>query len=923
MPSRRRKFSLRRLKLRRLKNPIRFDPSASDAQKGVFEISLALTMASLIIANLPYAQVPVLTEGEYVAAATEFPIDVATLERPSKAGWPYSYYTGHSTGNDASVGNWSLGNLLIDFFVGCFLMSAVGLYFWPRRQHLRRAKRWRRKFAYSIATGVAVAGVLAYFGLLHLQYAADTSAAEKIGERGQVVRMAFLPKVIAPITPEFLSRSRLRIVLAKLDRPDDEMLKLALRQSELRSLRLSDGTYDEARLRDLPNFRYLQDLGVYKHGLASETVESWRACPLLFQVNLADSPIEKEQLEFLAEIPKLSRLSLLGSKASLFSIGSSDLKKSVEELIVSCPTGESATLPLKEWFRLRRVSILSPPGPANNEILRISAPALPQLEAVIVAPNQLIDLTGTDLPVFRGVFPLPTIDFALVDKSNSLDDLTAPRPARPYGSGAWVRNFALFGCDRTASLIFEAKSIGDFAIKDCDGLRELTLLGAGAVANRETPPQPIDQAVRQRLIGSIGEISGPETLRLPGMTLSDLNLAPLTYNVGIDELDLSGAKIDLNSVRTLLKMNGLAALNLTDIPLKPQTFRWINESFLNLNRLTVSPRYAETFEFRNHSALSELRLGEFDEALIKTLSLVNLKQFHTPLKLADDVNAALVSDLPALEGLGIPAPCRCEIDGVPGLKWFASGGANCTDDVVQEVLQASDMERLSIVYPQATLESFAGIKSLRKLKKLNLAGCPIDDKFISSWDLPPSLQALVLDDCLITDQVVTNLMTQIQLEGLSLARTSVTDETMEVVSELKNLSVLGLAGMTIESERLRELASLPRLRHVDLADARLPPDAIDILMGIENLQKLNVSGCEISETDLERLRQAKPDLKLTKETAWDFVHAIPARGETAELHAGFKMPCLIRNRFLVADGQTETTARDESEDQVAVANDTP
>ena len=49
----------------------------------------------------------------------------------------------------------------------------------------------------------------------------------------------------------------------------------------------------------------------------------------------------------------------------------------------------------------------------------------------------------------------------------------------------------------------------------------------------------------------------------------------------------------------------------------------------------------------------------------------------------------------------IPSVCLCEISGVGDLRWFASGGSNCSDPVVEEVLKAESLAKLAIVYPDA------------------------------------------------------------------------------------------------------------------------------------------------------------------------------------------------------------------------------
>ncbi|MEM9644333.1 MAG: hypothetical protein AAF989_05010, partial [Planctomycetota bacterium] len=662
--------SRRRFRLKRLELPFRFDPSASDYQKALFEISLAVGIAVIVILNLPFQQVPVLSEtvsglpsNSVTLPALEFPVDLEALRKPSKAGWPLTFYTGYSITGSSSVSDWSLGYLLIDFLAACGLLTFLGLYFWPRRAHLRRSKRWRRKAAYAVATTAAAFGLIAYLVLLQSQYDADTQASKELSERGSVTRIAMLPKVIAPICPEFIARRRLRIFQVDLEKPDDALAKTALRQEELRSLRLRSGTYDQALLADLSGVRHLQDLSVREHALATNTMSSWPECGLLNQLNLTQSPIEDEALEFLSEIPFLTRLSLLDSGVSLDAIGRSDLGKKLTELIASRPSGEGGIMALNEWFRLQKLALVSlDRNDVNDQVLALTTAELPQLQAVFVDPNQLMDFTGSNLAVFRGLYAADKVDFAEFSERmrrpdlETLDEMLASNaPIK----GAWVRNMTLFSCNNAKSLVFDAKSINTFAIEDCSRLSSLTLLGAQATGDGDTP---IAKETRQALLSSVGEIRGPEMIRFPGMLLSDLDLDPLSYNAGIRELHLNNASIDLPSLKTLQKVNQLQGLDLTGVPISAETLTWLGDTFESLNELTVSEEHATVLALRNHASLSTVRLTSFKDPSITRLGLVNLNQFKTPITVSTDAKEVKVSRVPMLQGLGIPTECVCEIE---------------------------------------------------------------------------------------------------------------------------------------------------------------------------------------------------------------------------------------------------------------------
>ncbi|QDV61827.1 leucine-rich repeat domain-containing protein [Crateriforma conspicua] len=902
---------------RRWKNPIRFDPSASDYQKAAFEIALAVTLALLVILNLPFQHVAVLTEGQYDASAIEFPINVSTLEPPSKAGWPFSFYSGHSFGAQ-SIGKWNLLKLAADFLVGVALMVAVGLYFWPRRQHLRRAKRWKRKATYSVATAAAAIAIFAYFAVLHAHYLSDQSAAKKLRERGQVVQMAFLPRIVAPITPDFLARSRMRIVLASLAKPDDDLLDLALQQNELRSLRLFSGTYDEAKLRRLPTLRYLQDLSVRKHGIAPETLETWANCRILSQINLSDCPVSDDSLRPLSQIERISRLCLLGTDTTYGGIGDvKSLRRRIRELILECPEYGSEIIQVREWSNLRRIALLRRKNGTNPDVLSMSVADCPTLESILVSPRQRISFSARDLSVFRGVYAVDDVDLGKIVRfrgpSGPPEITTAGsdgKPSRPLAP--WVTNTSLFDCDGLESLVLDAKSIGIFTIEKCKDLKYLVLLGSKAGLSRDADVPPIDRDVRQKLLQSLAEFKDPEQVALPGMKLDDVKLEPLTYNVNIKRLDLTGAQIDLASMRTLESMIGLQELNLTAVPLTPKTFAWINHAFASLVRLTISPEAANALAFSDHEHLAEIRIGDFQSMPTQVLGLVRLPRFRTPMLLSDQSREVRIKDVPELGGLGIPNQCECEISGVKGLQWFASGGTNCDDTSVSEVLQADQMKRLAIIRPVAAADSFGGMKQMKLLRQVDITGCPLGDEFLNSWDVPASLNTLVLDECLISDAAIPNLLSCGQLQGLGLAKTDLSESMLQALGRLERLKALGLSGLDLDgideagrpigSPALESFAGLEELRYLDLSECKLPSNAIDVLAKYPALRVVNLRGCGLSEEALQSLRLAKPDLLLDDALeSHDFLRLLHRPDDRDDSVPGYSMPDLDRSQFPARD----------------------
>lgn len=910
-------LNLKMKKFRKLKVPLRFDPAASDYQKYVFEIAIFLVVVALIALNLPFTQVPVLVDGSYSAGETDFPIALEGLTKPVKTGWPMTFYRSHHFGTAATVTIWQFSGLLFDLLAAVAITALVGVFFWPRRARLRRKSRVKSKLVYALVAAGGIACVAAYLGLLATAGSTDEDTADQLREHGDVVRVAFVPQVIASVIPESWAKSRLRIALVDLKDADDRIVQLAVDQPELRSLRLSGSGYSTSSINNIDRLGFLQDVAIKSTILSVADMAGLSNCKLVSTLNLTGTQLgtngAEPELALIAEIPRLAKLSLFESAIPYANIADSPLRKSLTHLILSRPDMESGTLNLNKWYQLRELQLLSRSDKPNPNKLELVVADLPLFNAIRIDPLQRLALSASNVPLLSKINAQSDVHFGAGDHHSNQSGQTpnGMEPTDGESVGVWFETLRLLEADNLTSLTIDGRDVRSISIDDCRSLQSVTILGnaANPLLASDASPAPIEQSTRQRIISALSdEVRKVPQIRLPGMKLDDLQLEPLTYNAGITRLDLTDAQLDLQSMTTLKEMRQLRELNLTGIPLEPQTFVWINETFPKLENLRVSHEFATRVLFENHSMLTGLTLDQYATPKIDALKLVNLKNFATPITVAENARVVNVQDLPSLTGLGVPVACKFTMREVDGLVWFASGGSNCNDDTVNELLNAKDLRSLTMVSPTANAETLAGIHELKSLEELNIAGAGVSDPFFFNWKFPDSLRSLIIDDCPISETGFNSLMLHQNWQSISLARTNVPATALGSLAKQSNLQVIGLAGLTIDSDALSALSNMSALTHLDLHGATLPDGAVNLIQKFVRLKQINLSDCGLTKTDIESIRANLPELEITSsDDSWAFSRSIASKPDTDPSSNGFAIPILRPSMF--ANQEQSLTSR--------------
>lgn len=164
----------------------------------------------------------------------------------------------------------------------------------------------------------------------------------------------------------------------------------------------------------------------------------------------------------------------------------------------------------------------------------------------------------------------------------------------------------------------------------------------------------------------------------------------------------------------------------------------------------------------------------------------------------------------------------------------------------------------------------------------------VDDRKLTENPIgPDSLQSLCLGHTAVSDVGLKRLTPQRKLEWLDLANVPVTraglefirdtrtlrqisfdrcnsigDDVLEWISQNPNLDELDLTATAVTDRGIGYLTGHAKLQTLWVGSTQLSDASVRVLASLPSLARLQCAGTGISESGLQKLRQAKPDLIL-------------------------------------------------------------
>lgn len=205
------------------------------------------------------------------------------------------------------------------------------------------------------------------------------------------------------------------------------------------------------------------------------------------------------------------------------------------------------------------------------------------------------------------------------------------------------------------------------------------------------------------------------------------------------------------------------------------------------------------------------------------------------------------------------------LTGLKSLESIMINGAVLTDDGYQHFTAFPKLKRLSIFHPSRKLEAFNGA-GLAHLKAL------------------PALESLTFAGATAGDEALEAVGQLTQLQSFREWHNTETSDGLKHLAKLKNLKSIRLGQRlpswgkdtppSFDNDSIAILVSMSSLEAIELTEARLNYDAVVHLKDLPNLKTLKISQVDISEADVEKLKQAMPSVEIK----WD-----PLTDEQAEM----------------------------------------
>ncbi len=173
---------------------------------------------------------------------------------------------------------------------------------------------------------------------------------------------------------------------------------------------------------------------------------------------------------------------------------------------------------------------------------------------------------------------------------------------------------------------------------------------------------------------------------------------------------------------------------------------------------------------------------------------------------------------------------------------------------------------LSLIQGEDANDQFAEaldmLPSFTRLGALDLSRTSITNSQTSVLGELTNLKSLTLNGTIVSDATLQHLSPLGQLEALNLVGTKVTNDGLTALTPLRRLKLLDLSGTEVVGG-LEALGPLRELEWLLLRNISLDPEALAPLISplcIPKLRKLSLDNTNLTDHDVQRLRDARPQL---------------------------------------------------------------
>lgn len=176
-------------------------------------------------------------------------------------------------------------------------------------------------------------------------------------------------------------------------------------------------------------------------------------------------------------------------------------------------------------------------------------------------------------------------------------------------------------------------------------------------------------------------------------------------------------------------------------------------------------------------------------------------------------------------------------------------------------LRPGDLYRLRMHNIPATPESFTTVGNLKGLVELDVGSTDASDKSLEEISKITTLQSLEMSRCLIQGKSFSSLKALVKLRELDLSSNRLSKNSIQIlIQSAPQLTSLDLSDTELTDNDIIQICTLKHLQILDVSRNRLVTDrAIDSLLKLKNLKRLNVKKTSLSTAGVDRIRSRIPN----------------------------------------------------------------
>lgn len=779
----------------------------------------------------------------------EFPMlaGEASDQMPTMSGWPLRYHVQIDHEDTVELRYWSWARLLGNVVIG--LACVAGILFLARMRSTaidRSSDPLRTKKRFEI--GFAI-GVVALPGLLLAPTAIKSYGQKRLikqmSRRGNVFHSAWLPQPLADQMPSGFVRLISRIRSVQVNNPDDSLVAQIVDLNELTQLDSVSGTFDAALLNRLSGHPHFTKLTLARHQIGEAEFDAIDRLPWLRNISLVQSRIDPTQYARFRSIDGLESVNLALTNLPLCEIGKPTWSASVHTVMLSRPLeGETGSLTIEGWPKLKSLTIMPSDRGPNQAELRIKLVDLPELDRFSIDRLQMHALDFKNLPrLVRISHDASPINFP------SSDGMWLP-------ALGWYSELVLEDLPGLTRLNCFARDLTKFRLRSIPNLQELQLGSYLSSSFGGSLTQPVDVDRCRQWIAEIGQMAGPKRLVLSALPLSESDLQSIAANAGIRELQLDGTGIKFDDIQPLASMHHLTSINLGECEIQDDQMDWFLDQFPNLETLKINGGRMRTMHLEgNQNGGNRLRQIEVSRLQnIESLRIIDHPQLAASLRIEHPIQDLVLQNTRGLKGLVMtePWPANASVSGMRDLRWFAAGGRNVDDNMVDVLLKCPDLDQLTLAYSGVSRDRLRRLGELRHLTVLIIPGADIDDDITSTWSRLRMLWEVNLDGSRVGVDTIAWLSGIESLRSVSLNNVPLDAASRASLVELGQVTAMRLRNCPLTTAEALRLMDLDSVEILDLSGCEIDMDAvIERASRSSSLRGLILQGARVDESVLQ------------------------------------------------------------------------